>query len=508
MGTSNDAPPPQFLGLTNDGLVTLNHVAGPDGARLVPDLALALPAPTGNGRIYTFRLRPGIRYSTGALVRPGDVTRSFERLFRLGGSGMSYYQAINGAAACLKTPATCDLSRGIAADDRAGTVTFHLTQPDPDFLSKLTLAYADVLPASTPVREARTPLPATGPYLISRYNPRREVVMVRNPRFREWSAAAQPVGNPGQILIRLDLSAARDATAVASGKSDFMPSIGQVPSGASYFQHHRGQLRINPQLGTSFLFLNVNTPPFNDLRVRQAVNLALDRGRVVAGYGGPLAAQPTCQILPPGLAGYHRYCPYTRYPAADGGWRAPDLARARRLVAASGTAGMQVTVWNVFPTPQGAVKEAEYMVQTLRQLGYRASLRLLPDSTFFAYTNDSRNHVQVIDGGWSADYPSADDFIGKLACDYFVPGNGLATTDAGEFCDPGLDRQIARAAAQQATNPAAAAALWAQLDQKLTDLAIWVPTVTPNEIDFLSSRVRNYQFNPAWGALIDQFWIR
>ena len=278
------------------------------------DLALALPAPTGNGRIYTFRLRQGIRYSTGALVRPSDVTRSFERLFRLGGSGMSYYQAINGAAACLKTSATCDLSRDIAADDHAGTVTFHLTRPDPDFLSKLTLAYADVLPASTADREAGTPLPATGPYLISRYNPRREVLMVRNPRFREWSAAAQPVGNPDQILIRLDLSAARDATAVASGMSDFMPSIGQVPSGASYFQHHRGQLRINPQLSTGFLFLNVNTPPFNDLRVRQAVNLALDRGRVAGGYGGPLAAQPTCQILPPGLAGYHRYCPYTRLP--------------------------------------------------------------------------------------------------------------------------------------------------------------------------------------------------
>ena len=59
VGTSNDTSPPQFLGLTNDGLVTLNHVAGPDGSRLVPDLALALPAPTGNGRIYTFRLRPG-----------------------------------------------------------------------------------------------------------------------------------------------------------------------------------------------------------------------------------------------------------------------------------------------------------------------------------------------------------------------------------------------------------------------------------------------------------------
>ncbi len=504
--TSNDTPPPQFLGLTNDGLVTLDHVAGPDGTRLIPDLALALPAPADHGRTYTFHLRPGIRYSTGPLVRPSDVTRSFERLFKLGASA-PYYQAIVGAAACQQAPGTCDLSRGIAADDRAGTVTFHLTQPDPDFLYKLALTFAYVLPAATPGREARIPLPATGPYMISRYTPGQELLMVRNPRFRAWSAAAQP-GNPDQILIRLDLSGGDGASAVADGQGDFLPSIGEIPSGASYFQHHRSQLRINPQLATAFLNLNVNAPPFNDLRVRQAVNLALDRRRVVNGWGGPLAAQPACQILPPGLAGYQRYCPYTRHPAADGSWRVPDLARARRLVAASGTAGMKVTVWNVLHTPQGGINEAEDLVQTLRQLGYRASLRLLPQSTFFAYMGDSRNHAQVIDGGWSADYPSADNFIGKLTCAYFVPGNGVATTDSSEFCDPGVDRQIARAAAEQATNPAAAAAQWDRLDRQLTDLAIWVPTVTPNELDFLSSRVRNYQYNPVWGALIDQFWLR
>ena len=506
--TSTNVPPPQFLGLTNDGLVTLNHVAGPGGTRLVPDLALALPAPADHGRTYTFRLRPGIRYSTGALVRPGDVTRSFERLFQVGGAGAPSYQAISGAAACLKAPSTCDLSRGVAADDRAGTVTFHLTQPDPDFLSKLTLAYADVLPATTPGRQARTPLPATGPYMISRYTPGKGLLMVRNPRLPRMVGRGPAAGNPDRILIRLDLSGARGAAAVADGTSDFLLSIGQVSSGAAYFQRHRGQLRINPQLITGFLSLNVNAAPFNDLRVRQAVNLALDRGRAVVGYGGPLAAQPTCQILPPGLAGYQRYCPYTRHADADGRWHAPDLARASRLVAASGTAGMQVTVWDVLPSPQGAIDEADDMVQALRQLGYRASLRLLPDSTYFAYTTDSRNHAQVIDVGWGADYASADNFIGKLACAYFVPGNALATTDASEFCDPALDRQIARAAAQQATDPAAAASLWAQLDRKLTDLAILVPTVTPNEIDFLSSRVRNYQYNPVWGALVDQFWIR
>jgi hypothetical protein len=144
----------------------------------------------------------------------------------------------------------------------------------------------------------------------------------------------------------------------------------------------------------------------------------------------------------------------------------------------------------------------------LRQLGYRASLRLLPESTYFTYTNDSRNRAQVVEGGWSADYASADTFIGKLACNYFAPGDGQATTDASEFCDPAVDRQITRAAALQATDPRAAATQWAQLDRQLTDQAVFLPTVTPNEVDLLSSRAGDYEYNPVWGVLVDQLWVR
>jgi ABC-type transport system substrate-binding protein/DNA-binding SARP family transcriptional activator len=504
--TAWNVPPTAGLGLVYDGLVTLDHVAGASGARLVPDLAMSLPVPTDDGLAYTFKLRPGIRYSTGTVVEPRDVTHSFERLFAIRSSGASLFPAIIGASACTRTPSRCNLSRGIVADDPAGTVTFHLARPDPDFLYKLTIVYTDVLPASTPDSVAQTPLPATGPYVITRYAPDDELLLTRNPQFEEWSAAAQPAGYPNRIVLHLDLNGATGAHAVADGTADFTSNLAPIPGAyaTAFLRTHRSQVRVHPLIGTNFLFLNVHAPPFNDIRVRQALNLALDRGLIVNSYGGPTDARLTCQILPPGIPGYRPYCPYTRDPAADGRWTAPNLTLAKRLVAASGTAGMNVAVWGE-SGPQ--LPDMPYTVSALRQLGYRASVRLLPDSTFNTYTNNSQNKGQVIDGGWSADYPSADDFIGKLTCSYFVRSDGLDTTDASEFCDPAFDRQVAHAASLQTSDPVAADALWASLDRELTNLAIWLPTVTPNEIDLLSDGVGNYQYNPVWGALLDQLWV-
>jgi ABC-type transport system substrate-binding protein/DNA-binding SARP family transcriptional activator/DNA-binding beta-propeller fold protein YncE len=508
--TSWNPPPPQSLGLTNDGLVTLDHIAGPDGSRLVPDLALALPTPEDGGRTYRFTLRPGIRYSSGAAVRPSDVPHSFERLFAIGSAGATLYTPILGAAACIRTPIRCDLSHGIVADDQTGIVSFHLTQPDPDFLYKLTVSYAYILPATTPKQQARAPLPATGPYLITRYLPGRELRLIRNPYFHEWSAAAQPAGFPDRITIPLGLSPAQAESAIAGGHVDFDPNLGQLPGrqARDLLVDRRVQVEIHPSLGTGFMFLNTKAPPFTQVGVRRALNLAYDRSAAVEGWGGTLAAKPTCQLLPPAIPGYRRYCPDTSHPGVDGGWRGTNLARAKRLVAASGTRGMRVVVWNSNPSPPGSVAETRLAVTALRRLGYRASLRRLPGSTYFSYTGDSRNRAQVIDGGFGADFASASDFIGKFACGEFVARDGLDTTDDSEFCSTQFDRQVEDAASLQTTQPAAADRLWNGLDRKLTDLAVLVPTVTPNEVDVVSHHIHDYQYNPVWGALLDQLSVR
>jgi peptide/nickel transport system substrate-binding protein len=112
----------------------------------------------------------------------------------------------------------------------------------------------------------------------------------------------------------------------------------------------------------------------------------------------------------------------------------------------------------------------------------------------------------VISGGWGADYPSPSVFIGKLTCAAFIP-NSTSTFDNSEFCDPAIDREVARAEAVQATSPADAEPLWARLDRELTDRAIWLPTITGKTADLVSRRAGNYEYHPFWGAFVDQLWV-
>jgi YVTN family beta-propeller protein len=192
------AEPTTFGGSAYDTLVTFDHTGGVGGLRLVPDLAETLPTPTDAGRTYAFLLRPGLHYSNGTLVRATDFRRAIERLFRVRSPGSGYYTSIAGAAGCVRRPFDCNLARGIVPDDATGTIVFHLSAPDPEFLDQLTEEdYTAPVPPGTPDRDMGLhPIPGTGPYRIARADAT-GIRFVRNPFFREWSHAAQPDGNPG-----------------------------------------------------------------------------------------------------------------------------------------------------------------------------------------------------------------------------------------------------------------------------------------------------------------------
>ena len=204
--------------ITGDGLVGFKRVGGLDGGTQVPDLATSLPEPTDGGRTYTFRLRRGIRYSNGEPVRASDLRRALERDFRLRSESAFVLRGLLGAGAC--STSRCDLSRGVVADDKAGTVTLHLRQPDPELFNKLAFPAAYPVPRNVSMtKPARLGVPGTGPYMIRSYK-HSHLVLVRNPRFREWSAAAQPNGYPDRIELTYNEASDEHLTTVEQGKAD------------------------------------------------------------------------------------------------------------------------------------------------------------------------------------------------------------------------------------------------------------------------------------------------
>src|SRR5205085_9090795 len=183
-------------------------------------------------------------------------------------------------------------------------------------------------------------------YMIARYDAKAGLTLVRNPRFHVWSEAAQPAGFPDTIEYTFHVSAAGQVKAVEDNRADWMAD--DPPRGALHTLTTEFAGRIHPyaKQQTFYLALNTTMAPFDDVRVRRAISYAVDRRAMVAISGGSPQGRVTCQFLPPNFPGYQPYCPYTVNPnRATGAWTAPNLPKARKLIAQAGVAGARVQVW-------------------------------------------------------------------------------------------------------------------------------------------------------------------
>ena len=487
-----------------DGVVAIAQASG--AAQLVPDLATAVPLPTDGGRTYAFRLRSGIRYSTGVPVRASDLRRALERLYSLNSQEAANYSAIQGAAECAQRPAACDLSQGVVTDDRTGTIILRLSRPDPDMLFKLSLPTAWPVPPGTPrTYLASSPVPSTGPYQVAQFIPGQRLLLVRNKQFSEWSRAAQPDGYPDRIDIRMDNNPSHRVQAVLDGDADLALEIASVDL-TPLRTRFASQLRLDTQPDTSFLSFNIQRPPFNNAPARQAVNLAIDRSAVAGRLGGPGLSTPTCQVLPPNFPGYQAYCPWTSAPQ-DGHWHGPDLARARALVRQSGTAG--ATVYFVSPSNDPiAAATTGALVSALREIGYRPVV-ISSDAEFNRRLADPHGQWNISDGDWVAGYASPSEFLEYfLSCANYRPDDPARTTNAGGFCNPAFDRLVRQAETLQLTDPAAAQDIWAEADHLAVEQAAWVPLANTGYAELLSRRTGHFTLDAGGLPQIDQLWVR
>jgi peptide/nickel transport system substrate-binding protein len=449
-------------------LLGYKHVAGPDGATLVPALAQDMPDISADGKTYKLKLRTGLKYSDGKAVKASDFKYTIKRLFQIDSPGVGFFTNIVGADAFSKTKKG-DIS-GIVTNDATGEITIKLVKAQGDFQNILATIFAAPVPTGTPAKDqSTTPIPSTGPYMIQSYKPNRSFVVVRNPNFKP--TANIPATNPDKMTFKIveDDSAALQQAINGQADYDFHPI--PVDRLADVQQKYGDQLKIYTPANTYYFFMNTRLAPFDKLKVRQAVNYGIDRNALVRLYGG--LATPTENILPPT---YPQYKKHNLYPH--------DLAKAKQLIQQAGAKGVAVTVWT--SNRDTAKKPAAYLQDVLNQIGLKASLKVIDASIYWTTIGNQATKASVGFADWFQDYPHPLDWF-----DVLLNGERITQTHNNNYSN--YDNKSVNATIDKLkTEPELTDAVnqqWAQVDDTIMKDAGWAPYVNRQFTDFFSSKV-------------------
>jgi peptide/nickel transport system substrate-binding protein len=456
-------------------LLGYRHVSGPRGAQLVPYLATTLPRISHDRRTYSLTLRDKLRYSNGTRVKASDFKHAVERDFRLDSVGAAFFRNIRGADAFAENPEGHHIG-GIAVDNATRSIVIHLKKPQADFSNVLASEFAAPVPADAPAADTTLhPLPATGPYQITSYQPRSGIVEERNPHFQAWRFNhLVPAGNPDRVTWHIVPSASVALHRVLTGKDDWM-SYYQIPSKRldSILRKHRSRLRIFTPPNLMYFFMNTQVPPFSSPKVRQAVNYAISR-RWLARLAGGLA-HTSENVLPPG---YSSYRPHDLYRH--------DLRKAIRLVHESGYWHWRkkVFVWN--HDVAADLPFTDYLVSVLKRLGFRPKEKVVTAGSYWTTIGNERARAQIGFANWVQDYPHPLDWFRLLDGRTITPthNSNYANFDIGW-----VNREIERLTRPKKLTPRVDRR-WAALDRRVMRLAPWAPFLNQEGSDFFSSRVR------------------
>jgi peptide/nickel transport system substrate-binding protein len=449
-------------------LLGYKHVAGPDGATLVPALAKDMPQISSDGLTYKFTLRSGVKYSNGTAVKAADFKYAIKRLFLIDSPGVGFFTNIVGADKFSKTKKG-DIP-GITTDDATGAITIKLAKPQGDFQNILATIFAAPVPTGTPAKDqSTTPIPSTGPYMISAYKPNRSIEVVRNPDFQ--ATPDVPNGNPDKMSFKIVQDDSAALQQVINGQADYDFHPIPVDRLADVQSKHGDQLKIYTPANTYYFFMNSRTPPFDKLAVRQAVNYAIDRNALVRLYGG--LATPTENVLPPT---YPQYRKHDLYPF--------DVAKAKKMIKDAGAAGTAVTVWG--SNRETSKKPVAYLADVLNKIGLKATIKIIDGSIYWTTVGNQATKAQIGFADWFQDYPHPLDWF-----DVLLNGERITQThnnNYANFNDPAVNKEI-DSLKKEPTLTDAINAKWAALDETIMKQAPWAPYANRQFTDFFGSKI-------------------
>jgi YVTN family beta-propeller protein len=479
-------------------LVTLPDKPAPEGSRIVPEVAEAIPAPTVGGTSYMFRIRPGFRFSppSNEAVTAATFKSTIERVTnpRLKSTLASQFSGIVGYEDYVTGKAR-HLS-GIVARGRA--LTIRLARPDGAFLSNLAAGAACAVPRDTPVDPGGiNDIPSAGPYYVASYTPRQQLVLQRNPNYD-----GDRPHRLDQIVVSLGVDPARALQQIEAGKTD--NAIDGIPAdagprleaeygpGSRAAKQGRQRYFVSPVLGVRLLHMNTSRPLFSQARLRRAVNYAIDRPALVAqglrfANGSPFfAGAPSADYIPASMAGAKNF---HLYPV-----NGPDLRRAKRIAG-------RVRATAIMYTPNVApwVQEAQIIRRDLAPLGIDVQVKEFAVGDYFARVTRRGEPFDLAVSG----YLESPDPVGALT---LFDGRSIGQGNISHFDDPAFDRKL-RAAEKLsgASRNRAASRLALGLER---DDAPAAAIGTNASRDFFSARIGCQVYQPLFGIDLAALCVR
>ncbi|MEU3354534.1 ABC transporter substrate-binding protein [Streptomyces sp. NPDC037389] len=451
-------------------LVTYQAAPGGQGGRLVPDLATDLGTPSDGARTWTFHLKRGVMYEDGSPVTAQDVKYNVERSFSPDLPGGSDYAAryLAGAEGYQGPARGRHLDSVRTPDDH--TIVFELRKPFAEFPD------ATVMPAFAPVPQARDKGPqydsrpfSSGPYKIDSYARGKKLVLVRN---EHWDARTDEVRKayPDRLVVVMGLKANQiddrmiadrgaDASAVPWYALRPESAVKVLPDAAV-----RKRLVAESTSCTDMVQMHTGRPPFDHVKVRQAVQYALDRDAVRTASGGPAFSDLSTAYMPAALFG-------GKQPDTPGIPAAGDPAKARQLLKEAGKPDGFTTRITVSSGDKG---RAEAIQQSLARAGIKVTIETVDPSAFYATIGDTENRTDMVYTGWCPDYPSGSTFLPFVFDGRYIKEKGNSGNHS-LFRDDATMKRMDEIAAMTDTGQAATA--WQRLDGDILAKAPAVPVL-------------------------------
>jgi peptide/nickel transport system substrate-binding protein len=466
---------------------------------LVPDLATDTGQVSDGGKTWTYKLKPGLKYSDGSPIVAADIKYGVERSFapELSG-GLGYHKSLlvggdkytgpykGGDLASIETP-----------DDT--TIVFKLNKPYGDWPWIVSMPAFSPVPKKAdtdPAHYGEKPM-ASGPYQVQSYAPGSKLVLTRNPN---WDKSTDPARTalPDSIVTDMGLQpdVVNQRLIADAGDDKFAATTGtSVP--AALIPTVTGNPAVKARVATStsgalmYLAMNTKRPALANVAVRKAIQYAVDKQAVQVAEGGPeYGGELATTLITPGIDGFSKY---DLFPAPPAG----DPAKAKQMLAAAGAANLNLVLAADNTTGLGV---AQAIQQGLKRAGITVTIKPLDSEPLSDLITGNKPDFDLTVSSWLPDFPSA---IGNIQPLFGTSEIGNGGYNISRYSNPAVDSAIAAATAE--SDRSKAAGLWGALDKQIMADAPVVPLIYARNAFLHGSKVQNFylpQYPPYPNTLI------